>query len=97
MTGTPARRYRHAGWGGRDAGIVLGLVGTSLLVWAQINAVWADRRMSAGQTEAQQARGFQRVNVSFDQPEEGTADDDGVSRRQGEGIAGANHQMGGRL
>lgn len=98
--------------------IVLGLlaflylVGTSLLVCAEINAVRvdrlhpralltpftdnvdltaADRRMYAGQAEAQQAKGFQRVNVSFDGPDAAVGDDDGVSRRQGEGIAGAGH------
>lgn len=92
--------------------IVLGLlaflylVGTSLLVCAEINAVRvdrlhpralltpftdnvdltaADRRMYAGQAEAQQAKGFQRVNVSFDEPN----GDSSVSRQDGEGIAGA--------
>ncbi len=98
--------------------IVLGLlaflylVGTSLLVCAEINAVRvdrlhpralltpftdnvdltaADRRMYAGQAEAQQAKGFQRVNVSFDEPETADGGDDGVSRRHDEGIAEANH------
>ncbi|MEX7471514.1 YihY/virulence factor BrkB family protein [Mycobacterium adipatum] len=99
--------------------IVLGLlaflylVGTSLLICAQINAVRvdrlhpralltpftdnvdltsADRRMYAGQAEAQQAKGFQRVDVSFDAP-----DGDGVSRVGDGGIAGTNHEMGERL
>jgi hypothetical protein len=49
----------------------------------------ADRRMYAGQAEAQQAKGFQRVNVSFDEPDDAVGDDESVSGRQGEGIAGA--------
>jgi inner membrane protein YhjD len=101
--------------------IVLGLlaflylVGTSLLVCAEINAVRvdrlhpralltpftdnvdltaADRRMYAGQAEAQQAKGFQRVNVSFDAPDDEVGDDD-VPRQQGEDTAGAGHHREG--
>ena len=100
--------------------IVLGLlaflylVGTSLLVCAQINAVRvdrlhpralltpftdnvdltpADRRVYAGQAEAQQAKGFQRVDVSFHATD--VADD--VSRVGDGGIAGTNQERGGRL
>ncbi|MGU3654617.1 YihY/virulence factor BrkB family protein [Mycolicibacterium sp. A43C] len=47
----------------------------------------ADRRMYSGQAEAQQAKGFQRVDVSFD---EAPADAE-VSRSDGEGMAGASH------
>lgn len=99
--------------------IVLGLlaflylVGTSLLVCAEINAVRvdrlhpralltpftdnvdltaADRRMYAGQAEAQQAKGFQRVNVSFDDPDGAIGDNDRVSRGHGEGTA--EHTIG---
>ena len=52
----------------------------------------ADRRMYAGQAEAQQAKGFQRVDVSFDAP-----DGDSVSRVGDGGPAGTNHEMGERL
>ncbi|MGK2854118.1 MAG: YihY/virulence factor BrkB family protein [Microbacteriaceae bacterium] len=60
----------------------------------------ADRRVYTGQAEAQQAKGFQRVEVSFDGPDEpdepdepdgANAGDDGVSRQDGAGIAGASH------
>ncbi|MGW0162607.1 YihY/virulence factor BrkB family protein [Mycobacterium sp. NPDC003323] len=46
----------------------------------------ADRRMYAGQAEAQQAKGFQRVDVTFDEPDSGES----VSGQGGEGMAGAS-------
>jgi membrane protein len=51
----------------------------------------ADRRMYTGQAEAQQAKGFQRVDVSFDEPDNLNSAGDNVSRRQDEGIAEADH------
>ncbi len=54
----------------------------------------ADRRVYTGQAEAQQAKGFQRVDVSFDEP--GTANDSGdnVCPGRGEGTAEADRQRG---
>jgi hypothetical protein len=50
----------------------------------------ADRRMYRGQAEAQQAKGFQRVDVSFDE----SAEPDGVSAPRDPGIDGADQQEG---
>jgi len=53
----------------------------------------ADRRVYAGQAEAQQAKGFQRVDVTFDEPPEQPAvappaeSADGVCAQDGPGIA----------
>lgn len=53
----------------------------------------ADRKMYAGQAEAQQAKGFQRVDVTFHKPE---ADDDtGVCGPDGQGMAEAHPRSGG--
>lgn len=53
----------------------------------------ADRRMYAGQAEAQQAKGFQRVDVSFEEQPGG----EDVSGQDDEGIAEPSPQMGERL
>ncbi|MBI5340185.1 MAG: YihY/virulence factor BrkB family protein [Mycolicibacterium rufum] len=53
----------------------------------------ADRKMYAGQAEAQQAKGFQRVDVTFHQPE--PDDDAGVCGPDGQGMAEAHPRSGG--
>ncbi len=50
----------------------------------------ADRRVYAGQAEAQQAKGFQRVDVSFGEPDSANGTADNVSRSRDEGIAEAD-------
>ncbi len=56
----------------------------------------ADRKMYSGQAEAQQAKGFQRVDVSFHKadPAGGDTDADGVCAPPGEGMAGAHPPSG---
>ncbi|MHA0285089.1 YihY/virulence factor BrkB family protein [Mycobacterium sp. C3-094] len=52
----------------------------------------ADRKMYAGQAEAQQAKGFQRVDVTFHPQESG----DGVCETDDPGMADAHSRSGGR-